>query len=440
MFEGEVTGKNIPSQREKSAVDFRRKLKTMKEKVTSFLSAGNSEETSSQLDLQGLDRVNLIPPEDDKDNLRTRENKTRAEIWLEKELKMAEEEVKLTNVFTKIDILDDRKWVVETKDGDKLQTDPYSFFEKYFPNILPMRRFVIIDGINYAKHKTENDNLDNLRDFFQDRTNSELQGKVEIVKLPLVTIYMLNDEESDLLFRSSAAGAMMVKERRFMVIRKSYAEQYEQYENTVIHEYQHFMYYLLKDYRTEIKSTFLAKANLDPFKQETTRSKDIRDIFQFKDEIISYLVDGSNAEKIKEDARWDLYNYRKIEYERNLIDLDNKVELDPESLQEALEHNNKLAEEYNKISDRTNYLIEIDKLIDIAFEIRDLIKERYSNENNQSQFGIPDMNLIFPETNNFDDYEISLITASLLRDTSTENWFKLVDLLKSVAEKEDLGK
>jgi hypothetical protein len=152
------------------------------------------------------------------------------------------------------------------------------------------------------------------------------------------------------------------------------------------------------------------------------------------------LVDGSNAEKIKEDARWDLYNYRKIEYERNLIDLDNKVELDPESLQEALEHNNKLAEEYNKISDRTNYLIEIDKLIDIAFEIRDLIKERYSNENNQSQFSIPDMNLIFPETNNFDDYEISLITASLLRDTSTENWFKLVDLLKSVAEKEDLGK
>ena len=142
MFESLVTGNNVPQQREKSVVDFRLKLKIVKAKAASFFSVGNSEQTSPTPDLQGLNDVNLIPQKNDEDNLVTKENRTRSEIWLEKRLKVAEEEAQLTSVVTNLTFSgnNNSNWIIKTRDGRSMEIDPYDLFQKYFPDIKEDRK------------------------------------------------------------------------------------------------------------------------------------------------------------------------------------------------------------------------------------------------------------------------------------------------------------
>jgi hypothetical protein len=257
----------------------------------------------------------------------------------------------------------------------------------------------------------------------------KLENKVTMTKLPLLTIFELESDDYDKLTNYNNSGATMYNEEHWMVSRKPDASNLQ----IIRHEYQHHIYNILNSFTVKQRTELMVVRSRDADGNDTTKSLDINETFRFKDEIIAYLADGSDAENLKYHAHSDLYNYRKTIYENDLRNVNEIIGSNFPIDLDNVNYKIVLMDWYEKVSDRTRYLIQMDKLIDTAFEVKDLITQRYSNI-------IPNLNLIFPETNNFDDYEINLITASLLRDTSTENWFKLVGLLKSVAKKEDLEK
>ena len=414
MFED---GGNRPEKIfQRDGQNFADKLKAMRKKISDSFLPGQTEQPKYTLpNLAGLKNLNFI------DEGKRQENK--AEQWLEKRLKVAEEEAKLTSVFTGLAKSEDYNWIILNRNSTEIEINPEDLFKKYFPCINQDRKNLIIELIDYAMYKVEESSVSKFKELCETLNKVKIEKEVTMIKLPLLTIFRLEDDDFNKLFGDKSV-AVMVVDRYFMVARNSYGNDLE----VIQHEYQHFVYSLLTSWEVKNKSELRARFSQDNNGDDTTASKDIDDTFKFKNEILAYMVDGSTQMEIMHYAEsFKNYNYRESDYESKLLRQDEILKLEPELIQSALDHNSNLTQEYNTVADRTNYLVEINKLIEIAFQVRTLIESKYSQ-----QKSLPNTNLIFTDNFKFDDYEISLITTSILRDTSTENWYKLVDLLKSL--------